>query len=97
VDELVTRVGLLLRVLVPFVFMMATVYLATHLLFASMVSSPRSQVLWFFGVVTGPLTRPVRAVLPAATPERRVRALALVVYLVLWIVSSAVLGGGRGG
>jgi hypothetical protein len=36
--------------------------------------------------VTAPLTRPVRALLPAGVPEPRVRAIALGAYLLLWIV-----------
>jgi hypothetical protein len=86
-DELEVRVGLLLRVLVPFLFMMASVYLAVHVVFSWLIVSPRSQVLAFFSVVTSPLTRPVRAALPAGTAESRVRVVALAVYLVLWIVT----------
>ena len=86
-DELVVRIGLLARVLVPFLFMMASVYLAVHVVFARLIVSPRSQVLAFFAVVTTPLTRPIRALLPPGTAEARVRAVALVVYLVLWVVT----------
>jgi uncharacterized protein YggT (Ycf19 family) len=92
-DEPLLRLTLLLRVLVPFVFMMATVYLAIHIVFARLIASPRSQVLWFFETVTGPLTRPVRALLPPQTSERRVRALALALYLVLWVVTDRLLRG----
>jgi hypothetical protein len=46
-------------------------------------------VLWFFGVVTGPLTRPVRRLLAPGTPEVRVRVVALAVYTGLWLVSRA--------
>ena len=59
--------------------MMATVYLAPHILFARFIAAPQSQVLWFFATVTGPLTRPVRALLPPGMPERRVRVVALAV------------------
>ena len=62
-----------------------------HIVFARFIASPQSQVLWFFATVTGPLTRPLRAVLPAGMPERRVRAVALAVYLVLWIVTDRLL------
>jgi hypothetical protein len=84
-------VALFLRVLVPFVFMMATVYLSVHVVFARLISSPQSQVLWFFSTVTGPLIRPVRAVLPAGMPESRVRALALGVYLLLWVLTDRLM------
>jgi uncharacterized protein YggT (Ycf19 family) len=93
-DEPLLRVTVLLRVLVPFVFMMATVYLATHIVFARFIASPQSQVLWFFATVTGPLIRPLRAVLPPGTPAGRVRAVALAVYLVLWVVTDRLLRAG---
>ena len=86
-DDLGLRVAVLARVLVPFVFMMASVYLATHVLFERLISSPRSQVLAFFTIVTSPLTRPVRMVLPPGMAETRVRTIALAVYLVLWVVT----------
>jgi uncharacterized protein YggT (Ycf19 family) len=86
-DELLLRLALLARVLVPFLFMMASVYLAVHVVFARVISSPESQVLAFFTVVTTPLTRPIRALLPPGTTAARVRTVALVVYLVLWVVT----------
>ena len=90
-DEPLLRLSVLLRVLVPFAFMMATVYLAAHVLFARLIGSRESPVLWFFATVTGPLTRPVRALLPAGTAESRVRGVALLVYLVLWVVTDRLL------
>lgn len=90
-DEVLVRLGLLLRVLVPFVFMMASVYLAVHIVFAHFIVSPQSQVLAFFTVVTAPLTRPIRRLLPAGTAEPRVRTVALVIYLVLWVVTDRLL------
>jgi hypothetical protein len=86
-DDLSLRLVLLVRALVPFVFMMASVYLATHILFARLIASPKSQVLAFFAIVTAPLTRPVRGLLPAGTPEGRVRAVALAVYVALWVTT----------
>ena len=64
-DEFQVRLVLLVKVLVPFVFMMATVYLATHILIARFIASPQSQVLAFFTTVTAPLTHPVRHREPA--------------------------------
>jgi hypothetical protein len=91
-DDLGLRLVAWLRVLVPFVFFMASIYLALHMVFARFVAADRpSPTLWFFSVVTGPLTRPVRAVLPAGTPEHRVRAIALAVYVMLWMASGALL------
>jgi hypothetical protein len=91
VDDLLVRLGVLLRLLVPFVFFMASVYLALHVLLARIVGRPESPVLWFFSTVTGPLTWPVRAVLPSSTPERRVRLVSLGCYVTLWLGSRLVL------
>ena len=86
-DEVGFRLFLVVRGLIPFLFMMASVYLATHILFAYLVSAPRSQILAFFAIVTAPLVRPVRAVLPRETEEGRVRMVALATYVVLWIAT----------
>ena|SRR5687767_4079509 len=86
-DEPLVRLGLLVRLLIPFLFMMASVYLITHIVFARLISSPQSQILAFFTIVTTPLTRPIRAVLPSETDEPRVRTVALLVYVVLWVIT----------
>jgi uncharacterized protein YggT (Ycf19 family) len=71
------------------------VYLGLHIAVARLVRRPDSPVLWFFGVVTSPLTRPIRALLPPGTPERRIRVIAFAVYLVLWLgVRAAFVGMG---
>jgi uncharacterized protein YggT (Ycf19 family) len=62
-----------------------------HIVFARLISAPQSQVLAFFSVVTAPLTWPVRRLLPPSTAEARVRTVALVVYLALWIVTDRVV------
>ena len=90
-DDVLLRLAVLIRVLVPFVLFMASVYLALHILVARLVRRPDSQILWFFAVVTGPLTRPVRSLLPAGTAESRVRLIALGAYAGLWLVSGALL------
>jgi hypothetical protein len=90
-DDPLLRLRVLLQTMVPFLFFMAAVYLALHVVVARLVRRPDSPVLWFFAVVTGPLTRPVRGVLPAGTPEARVRLVALGVYVVLWLVSGALI------
>ena len=97
-DGSAVRLLLLLNVVVPLLFFMAWIYLLIHILFASLIRRPDSSVLWFFGIVTGPLTGPVRSVLPTGTPEPRVRTISLVVYILLWIVARVVLhqiAGGR--
>jgi hypothetical protein len=92
-DDLALRVTALVRILVPFIFFMASVYLALHMLFARLLPGSRpSPTLWFFSIVTGPLTRPVRAMLPAETPESRVRAVSLALYVGLWVACRLALG-----
>jgi len=84
------RLALFLNIVIPLVFFMAAVYLALHILFARFVVGSASPVMWFFSVVTGPLTGPVRRLLSPGTPEPRVRVIAFGVYAGLWIVSRAV-------
>jgi hypothetical protein len=88
-DQLALRVYLFLNIVIPLVFFMAVIYLGLHAVMARIVRTPGSPVMWFFGVVTGPLTRPVRAWLAPGTPEPRVRLLALGIYAGLWLVSRA--------
>ena len=89
--DLSVRILHTINVIVPLVFFMASVYLLLHILFAHFITRVDSPVLWFFAVVTGPLTRPVRAALTPGTPERRVRMVALGVYVSLWLGSRVVL------
>ena len=84
--DLALRFGVLLNVVIPLLCFMACVYLALHIA-AARLTRPDSSLLWFFGVVTGPLTRPIRSVLPAGASESRVRLVSLGVYLLLWIVA----------
>ena len=89
--DLPARLVLAVSLLIPFLLFMAWIYLLLHIVFARVLLRRDSPVLWFFGVVTGPLTRPVRAVLPLGTPEPRVRVMALVVYAGLWLVARILL------
>jgi uncharacterized protein YggT (Ycf19 family) len=80
-----------LLVLLWFLSYMAAIYLALHMLVARLSRAPDSRVLWFFSVVTAPLTRPIRAVVPAGLPESRVRLITLLVLIVLWLGARALL------
>jgi uncharacterized protein YggT (Ycf19 family) len=80
-NEWVFRVLYLLR----FVAFMAVVYLGLHLLVARIFRSPTSKVAAFFTIVTAPLVRPVRGLLPPGRTEQQVRLAALVMFLVLWL------------
>jgi hypothetical protein len=89
--DLSVRILHTVNVVVPLVFFMASVYLFLHMIFARFITRPDSPVLWFFTVVTGPLTRPVRAALARGTPEPRIRLVALGVYVLLWLASRILL------
>jgi uncharacterized protein YggT (Ycf19 family) len=81
-----------------FLAYMASIYLALHIVVARLSNTPDSRLLWFFGVLTGPLTYPIRAVVPAGTPETRVRYIALAVCVLCWLVTRMLLSGiGEGG
>ncbi|HEY7252191.1 MAG TPA: hypothetical protein VIG37_16955 [Methylomirabilota bacterium] len=81
-----------LLVVLWFLSYMAAVYLALHMMVARLSRAPDSRLLWFFSVVTSPLTRPVRALMPPGTPDGRVRLITLLVLVALWIGTRALLG-----
>jgi uncharacterized protein YggT (Ycf19 family) len=80
-----------LLLVVGFLAYMAGIYLLVHIVFARLIRDPASPVLWFFSVITGPLTRPVRAFLPPGAPQARVRWLALGVCAAIWLLTKVVL------
>jgi hypothetical protein len=91
-DALVYR----LLLLISFVAYMAAIYVALHIVVAYFSRAPGSRLLWFFSVLTGPLTRPIRGILPAGMTESQVRYLMLGVYVVIWLATRlllAALGG----
>ena len=92
-DVVLARLPHFIYIVVPLALFMAWIYLALHVVFARVIGDRRSPVLWFFGIVTGPLTRPVRVVLAPETPESRVRLVSLGVYFVLWLVVRVALAG----
>jgi len=79
-----------LLVLVWFVAYLSAIYLALHILVARFSRKPGSRLLWFFSIVTSPLTWPVRAAF-GPLPERRVRLIAFGGYVVVWIVARVLL------
>ena len=79
-------------ILLWFVAYMSVIYLGLHLIVSRFARSPESRLLWFFSIVTEPLTRPVRAILPAAVSPTRLRFVALLVYGLLWLALRTMLG-----
>jgi hypothetical protein len=80
-----------LLVLVWFVAYMAAIYVGLHIILARLITTPDSRVLWFFSVVTTPLTAPVRAVLPRGIPDGRLRWITLVLCGAIWLGARLVL------
>jgi phage gp36-like protein len=86
--------GLVLQliILIRFVCFIALFYLMLHILVSRIIKRPEHKVLWFFSVLTGPLTRPVRVLVSGDVPEQRLRWIALMFYGVLWLVAIALTG-----
>jgi hypothetical protein len=78
-----------LIILLRFVCFIALFYLMLHILGSRIIKRPEHKILWFFSVLTGPLTRPVRAWASSDVPEQRLRWLALIFYALLWLVAVA--------
>jgi hypothetical protein len=71
--------------LLRFLSFIALLYLALHVLFSRLISRPDSKLLWFFSVLTLPLTRPIeRWIVPEASGAR-LRLVSLIVYGVVWL------------
>ena len=79
-----------------FLAYMAAVYLILHMIFARLIVRPDSRALWFFSIVTGPLTRPVRRFVSPGASEARIRMLALGVYAAMWLVTKVLVAWLRG-
>lgn len=75
------KILLLLR-LVAFI---AVFYLVLHFLVARWSRKPGSRLLWFFEVLTAPLTGWVAHLAPAGTPQPRLRLYALALFAVVWL------------
>jgi hypothetical protein len=86
-EDFLARLSHVTSFILPLLLFMASIYLALHITFARLIPNRESPVLWFFSVVTGPLTRPVRALLPAGTTETRLRHVSLAIYAGLWLAS----------
>ena len=86
-----------LVLILGFLAYMAAIYLVLHMIFGRLIRGPDSRTLWFFSVVTQPLTRPVRQFLPAGTSDARVRLVALGVYAALWLVTKMLVAQLRAG
>ncbi|MGB7946945.1 MAG: hypothetical protein WCH75_04600 [Candidatus Binatia bacterium] len=75
-----------LLLLIRFLCFVAIVYLSLHVMFTRLISRPDSKVLWFFSIITSPLTWPVRVWLFPQASESQIRFAALFVYGLLWVL-----------
>jgi hypothetical protein len=73
-----------LLVLLRFLCFVAVVYLTLHVIFSRLISRRESKILWFFSVLTSPLTWPVRTWVVPNASESRLRFLAIVAYGAIW-------------
>lgn len=80
---------MLLRILllVRLIAFIGVLYLALHLLVARLSRKPGSRLLWFFEVLTAPLTRTVARFAPADSPPARLRWLAFGACLLVWVTA----------
>jgi uncharacterized protein YggT (Ycf19 family) len=72
-------------VLARFLCFMAIFYLALHKLVSRLSHKPNSKLLWFFSVLTTPLTRPVRAWITPGASDDQLLSRSLLVYGFLWL------------
>jgi hypothetical protein len=77
--------------LVSFVAYMAAIYVALHIAVARFGRNPEGRLLWFFSVLTRPLTRASRHLFPAGMTESQVRYLTLAVCVAVWLVARLLL------
>ena len=78
--DIVSQTLLLAR----FLCFMAVFYLVLHNIIARLSRRPDGKILWFFAVVTAPLTRPVRAWAMGDLSDHQVLGRSLLFYLFLW-------------
>jgi hypothetical protein len=71
--------------LARFLCFMAIVYLALHKLVFRLSQKPNSKLLWFFAVLTTPLTRPVRAWIMPGASDDQLLSRSLLFYGFLWL------------
>ena len=65
---------------------MSVLYLVLHNIVYRLSRRPESKLRWFFGLLTGPLTHPVRLWLMPGAADNRVLPAALLVYTLLWVL-----------
>ena len=72
-------------ILLRFLCFMALCYLALHKLIIRVSQKPGSKLRWFFGVLTQPLTRPVRGLFGEARSDDALLTKSLLFYGFIWL------------
>ena len=65
---------------------MAVFYLALHKIVARLSRKPGSKLLWFFGVLTIPLTTPVKRYSSPDATNDQIVSYSLIFYGLLWLM-----------
>jgi len=65
---------------------MAVFYLALHKIVARVSRKPDSKLLWFFEVLTAPLTWPVKRFSNPDATDKQIISYALIFYTLLWML-----------
>ena len=73
--------------LVRLIAFIGVFYLALHILVARLSRKPGSKLLWFFDVLTGPLTRTAARWAPPDTSPARLRWFALAAFALIWVTA----------
>ena len=69
-----------------FLCFMSVLYLLLHNIVCHLSRRPESKLRWFFGLLTAPLTHPVRVWLMPGATDSRVLPVTLLVYALLWLL-----------
>jgi len=72
--------------LLRFLCFVAVVYLLLHWTVRRLSHKPNSKLLWFFSVVTAPLTRPIKAWTKPGAKDDWVLSVSLLFYGLLWLL-----------
>ena len=72
-------------ILLRFLSFMAVFYLALHKLIVRVSHKPESKLRWFFGVLTEPLTRPVRRLIGPGPSNDTLLTRSLLFYVCVWL------------
>lgn len=65
---------------------MAVFYLALHKIVARLSRKADSKLLWFFGVLTAPLTMPVKRYSSPDASDGQIVSYALIFYVLVWLL-----------